>query len=154
MLVMRSMTKDYALAGLRLGYAVAEPKIIQALKIVQPPWSVNALAQEAGLAALQEQDYLHECLNQLQTEKQKLVAELENLGYQPVPSETHFFLLPVENGAKFRSTLFKQGLQVRDCASFGLPGYVRIATRLPKENKKLLGAIINMNRQDAKNAKD
>jgi L-threonine-O-3-phosphate decarboxylase len=140
-LIMRSMTKDYALAGLRLGYAVGNPNVISALKKVQPPWSVNALAQEAGLAALREQDYLHACLDQLQREKHKLVSELEIIGYQPVPSQTHFFLLPVDNSAAFRAKLFQKGLQVRDCASFGLPAHVRIATRLPEENHKLLEAI-------------
>jgi L-threonine-O-3-phosphate decarboxylase len=141
LLVMRSMTKDYALAGLRLGYAVADPHVIQALHKVQPPWNVNALAQEAGLAALREQDYLDACLDQLQREKLKLMAELEKMGYKPIPSKTHFFLLPVNDGAAFRARLFQEGLQVRDCASFGLPAYVRIAARLPEENQKLLKAI-------------
>jgi histidinol-phosphate/aromatic aminotransferase/cobyric acid decarboxylase-like protein len=63
------------------------------------------------------------------------------LGYDPVPSQTHYFLLPVENGAQFRRKLLKRGILVRDCASFGLPSYVRIATRKPEENARLLHAI-------------
>jgi len=152
-LVMRSMTKDYALAGLRLGYAVADPSVIQALKKVQPPWSVNALAQEAGLSALKAQDYLDECLEHLKLQKENLMAELKKLGYEPLPSKTHFFLLPVENGAAFRAALFKQGIQVRDCASFGLPAYVRIATRKENENKLLINAIQRIQREDAKTTK-
>lgn len=140
-LVMRSMTKDYALAGLRLGYAVALPQVIQALQKIQPPWSVNALAQAAGLAALREQAYLQECLDQLQREKENLVTELNQIGYRPIPSQTHYFLLKVENGSRFRSALFGHGIQVRDCASFGLPEYVRISTRQPHENQKLLSEV-------------
>lgn len=146
--VLRSMTKDYALAGLRLGYAVAHPGVIRALKKVQPPWSVNALAQAAGLAALKEQDYLHACLEQLELQKEYLVVELQQLGYEPLHSKTHFFLLPVKDGAAFRSALFARGIQVRDCASFGLPAYVRIATRKEHENKLLINAIKGIHRED------
>lgn len=152
-LVMRSMTKDYALAGIRLGYAVADSNVTQALKKVQPPWSVNGLAQAAGLAALREQDYLHECLQQLELQKEYLVAEFTKFGHKPIPSNTHFFLLPVENGAVFRAALFKRGIQVRDCASFGLPNFVRIATRNENENELLINTIKGIHRADAKFAK-
>ena len=67
-LTLRSMTKDYAIAGLRLGYAVADEAIIQSLVNVRPAWNVNALAQSAGLAALQDETHQHETLTQLQIE--------------------------------------------------------------------------------------
>ena len=140
-LVMRSMTKDYALAGFRLGYALAHSEVIGALKKTQPPWSVNSLAQTAGVAALREQDYLNECLDQLEREKRSLLKGLSQLGYKPIPSQTHFFLLNVDNGAQFRSALLERNIQVRDCASFGLPAYVRIAIRRSEENQKLLCTI-------------
>ncbi len=141
LLVMRSMTKDYALAGLRLGYAVAHANVIQALSKARPPWSVNALAQAGGIAVLENQTYYQDCWQQSRQNKEVLVNALEGLGFSPVPSRTHFFLLPVGNGAHFRSALMEHGIQVRDCASFGLPGYVRIATRRPEENNRLLQAI-------------
>ncbi len=140
-LVLRSMTKDYALAGLRLGYAIGNQEIIQALKKSQPPWSVNVLAQVAGLAALEDQAHLQLCLKQVRKAKDPLIEDLIELGFSPVPSQVHFFLLPVEDGAAFRSRLLEKGIQVRDCASFGLPDYVRIATRRPDENQQLLKAI-------------
>lgn len=140
-LTLRSMTKDYALAGLRLGYAVGDEAVIQAIANLRPAWNVNALAQAAGLAALQDEAHLRETLGQVQIEKQKLIAGLQEVGFEPVPSHTHYFLLPVGNGADFRQKLLAQGILVRDCASFGLPAYVRIATRKAKENARLLHTL-------------
>ncbi len=140
-LTLRSMTKDYAIAALRLGYVVADQAIIQALVNLRPAWNANALAQAAGLAALQDEAHQHETLAQLQREKQILMSGLKDLGYEPVPSQTHYFLLPVEDGVDFRQRLLTRSILVRDCASFGLPAYVRIATRKPDENKRLLQTI-------------
>lgn len=140
-LTLRSMTKDYALAGLRLGYAVGDEAAIEALAGVCPAWNVNALAQAAGLAALQDEDHQRETLARLQAEKQRLMAGLRQLGFDPVPSQTHYFLLPVGSGAEFRQRLLRQGILVRDCASFGLPAFVRMATRRAEENDRLLHAL-------------
>jgi L-threonine-O-3-phosphate decarboxylase len=140
-LVLRSMTKDYALAGLRLGYAVGDETVIAALTDLRPAWNVNALAQAAGLAALQDGAHLVKTLAELRLEKIALVSGLKELGYEPVPSQTHYFLMPVGNGAGFRQKLLQRKILVRDCASFGLPAYVRIATRKPEENACLLRAL-------------
>lgn len=143
-LVLRSMTKDYALAGLRLGYAVSTVEIVNAIAGVRPAWNVNALAQAAGMAALSDQAHLQCSLAKLRRDKDEFVAGFENLGLAPLPSAAHFFLVPVNNGARFRDNLLKRGFLVRDCTSFGLPGYVRIATRQPEENNRLLSAIAEM----------
>lgn len=140
-LVVRSMTKDYALAGLRLGYAVGPAFIISAMAKARPAWSMNALAQAACLAALADQGHLRQTLAALREAKADLVAGLQRLGWRPLPSAVHFFLLEVGDGAAFRRSLLRHRLQVRDCASFGLPEYVRIATRRPAENARLLQAL-------------
>jgi L-threonine-O-3-phosphate decarboxylase len=140
-LVLRSMTKDYALSGLRLGYAVGHGPVIRALSQVRPAWNVNALAQAAGLAALGDEAHRQQSLQALARAKEKLVAGLAELSLPPLPSATHFFLVPVGDGAAFRQALLRQGILVRDCASFGLPAHVRIATRRPEENARLLEAI-------------
>jgi histidinol-phosphate aminotransferase len=145
-LVLRSMTKDYAIAGLRLGYAVGTEAVIEALTSLRPAWNVNALAQAAGLAALQNEAHLTETLAKLRQENETLVDGLKTLGFAPVPSQTHYFLLPVENGAQFRFELLQHGILVRDCASFGLPDYVRIATRKVDENARLLRTIREIQR--------
>jgi L-threonine-O-3-phosphate decarboxylase len=140
-LVLRSMTKDYALAGLRLGYAVGHVSVIRALSQVRPAWNVNALAQAAGLAVLRDEAHRRQSLQALAQAREELVAGLTKLGLPPLPSATHFFLVRVGDGAAFRQALLRQGILVRDCASFGLPAHVRIATRRPEENARLLETI-------------
>lgn len=141
MLVLRSMTKAYALAGLRLGYAVGTPDVLAALQRARPPWSVNALAQAAGIAALQDTAHLASCLAHIAQARHDLIAGLRALGLAPVPSTTHFCLVRVGNGAACRQALLGHGILVRDCASFGLPAYIRVATRRPAENARLLTAL-------------
>lgn len=140
-LVMRSMTKDYGLAGLRLGYAVGTPDIVAAVARVRPAWNVNSLAQTAGLAALAEEEFIILSMHRLQEEKTKLAQALESLGLQTVPSDVHYFLVKVDNATAFRSKLLRHKIMVRDCTSFGLPQYVRIATRIPEDNTKLIRAV-------------
>jgi threonine-phosphate decarboxylase len=140
-LVLRSMTKDHGLAGLRLGYAVGSAAVVESLARVQPPWSVNAFAQAAGVAALQDSGHVDQSLRRLREANAALVAGLLELGWCPLSSAVHFFLLPVGDGAAFRASLLRRNILVRDCASFGLPQYVRIATRRPEENERLLHAV-------------
>lgn len=137
-LVLRSMTKDFGLAGLRLGYAVGDERAIGLLRRVQPPWSVNAPAQAAGVAALRDAPHRQRSLNRIAQAKQDLTAGLARLGLAAVPSSAHFFLVRVGDGAAFRARLLRRGIAVRDGASFGLPGHVRIAARRPEENERLL----------------
>ena len=137
-LVLRSLTKDCGLAGLRLGCAVGPDCLIARLRRAQPPWSVNGLAQAAGVAALRDVAHRRDCLERLARAKAELVIGLARLGLSPVASAAHFFLLRVGDGAAFRLALLRRGILVRDCASFGLPAYVRIAARRPEENERLL----------------
>jgi histidinol-phosphate aminotransferase len=139
--VLRSMTKDFALAGLRLGYAVGNAKLMDSLRRVLPPWSVNAVAQAAGVAASRDTDRCRRSLERLAVAKDDLVQGLTRLGLTPLPSAVHFFLVPCNNAAALRLVLLKRGVLVRDCASFGLTGYLRIATRLPEENERLLTVL-------------
>ncbi len=137
----RSMTKDYALAGLRLGYAVASKKIICDLRKVCPPWNVNVVAQKAGVIALRDSSYLEQCELKIRQAKQFLLNELGQIGFTVLPSKTNFFLVKVGNGRKFRACLLRHGIMVRDCASFGLPEYIRIAPRTMAECQKLVATI-------------
>jgi len=140
-LYVRSLTKDFAIAGLRLGYVVGHPDIIEAIRRVRPAWNVNGLAQAAGLAILDEGDWLKACVKQLHTDKDKLVKGIEKLGLSVFPSYVHYFLVNVGDATVFRSKLLQHKIMVRDCTSFGLPEYIRISTRIPEDNAKLLQAI-------------
>ncbi len=140
-IILRSMTKDYALAGVRLGYAVAPKSIIDALRIVRVPWNVSEVAQQAGLAALAvHADYVQQW-HELRHLAEQFKRDLAQLGYRPTPSFMHYFLVNVGNGSLFREQLLQHGIIVRKCDSFGLPEYVRIATRPAPENARLLKAL-------------
>ena len=125
--IVRSMTKDYAIAGLRLGYGMASETIIANLKKVRPPWNVNSAAQEAGLAALSYDDYTAQCADRIRTSKTYLIKELTGMGYNCVPTHTNFFMFKTGNACRFQKQMLAKGILVRDCTSFGLPEYVRIA---------------------------
>lgn len=139
--VLRSMTKDYGLPGLRLGYMVAREEIIRYLRPALPPWNVNIVAQNTGLAVLEKEDYLRQTLRQVREAKNYLVKELKRLGFGVLPSDAHYFLVRVGNAPEFRHSLLKYGILVRDGTSFGLPEYVRISPRAMPECEKLIGAI-------------
>jgi histidinol-phosphate/aromatic aminotransferase/cobyric acid decarboxylase-like protein len=141
LLVLRSMTKAHALAGVRLGYAVGHAAVIGPLVQVRPPWNVNAIAQAVGIVALQDQAHVEHSLARLARAKEILLQELGALPLTVMPSCTHFMLLRVGEATACRMALLEQGLLVRDCTSFGLPAYIRIATRRPEENARLVAAL-------------
>jgi threonine-phosphate decarboxylase len=144
-IVLRSMTKDFALAGLRLGYALGESQLLQAMRAFQPPWSVNGAAQAAGLAGLGDLDYLRHTLELTRQSAQALRIALSNLGARVLPAPTHFILIEVGDGAVWRRQLMAEACLVRDCASFGLPLCVRVGARRPEENQQLIQAWAKLN---------
>ncbi len=135
-----SLTKSYALAGLRLGYVVAQPSIITAMQRWQPQWSVNSLAQAAGLAISENPHWLGQNLGQWWTWSEQLRVGLTQIGLHVLPSCLPFFLVEVVDAQQTRSALLQYGCLVRDCCSFGLPKLVRIAPRQPHQNQCLLAA--------------
>lgn len=142
LLVLRSLTKDYALTGLRVGYARGAPAVIAALQKVQPPWSVNAMAQAAAIAALQDEEHFQRSLAALVEAKELFMRDLAAIGLAPLPSRLCFFLIHVGAAAIWRQRLLERGMLVRDCTSFGLPGYIRVAVRRPAENARLVAALM------------
>jgi histidinol-phosphate aminotransferase len=140
LLLLRSMTKDHGLAGLRLGYSVAPPELTGALSRVRPPWNVNAAAQVAGLAAVEEDEHVRRGREVVAEGRRYLAGELAALGLQVVPSAANFLLVRAGDGAAFRSALMEHGVCVRDCASFGLPAHVRIGVRTLPECRRLVDA--------------
>ncbi|NJN82610.1 MAG: histidinol-phosphate aminotransferase family protein [Caldilineaceae bacterium] len=142
-IVLRSMTKDFSLGGLRLGYLVAAPDQVAKLQKIQPPWNVNTFAQVAGEAAMDCLDWRLQTTSQLRAHVATLAVTLAGHGLRPEPSAVNFFLLPLARSAtEIRAGLLKQGLVVRDCTSFGLPNHIRIAVQQPHENAKLATALI------------
>jgi histidinol-phosphate aminotransferase len=140
-IIVRSMTKDYTLAGLRLGYVVASEEIIDKVRRVRPPWNVNVVAQKAGVIALEDADYLKQCEQEVRQVKQFLTTELYRSGFTVVPSKANFFLVRVGDASAFRTALLRHGILVRDCTSFGLPEYIRIMPHPIPECQKLIDTI-------------
>ena len=136
--ILHSMTKEYAIAGLRLGYALCPVNMAETLRSHQVTWSVNALAQAAGLAALQDDKYLMKGRQIVAEGKDLLVEGLSGLGYEVFPGEADFILVKVGDAAHFRAKMLKKGICVRDCSSFGLPEFIRIGIRSLPECKQLL----------------
>jgi histidinol-phosphate aminotransferase len=141
LVLVRSMTKDHALAGLRLGYALGAPTIMRAIQWAQPPWSVNAAAQAAGLVALAEGHHVAQGRTAATLAKEYLISGLRSQGLVVLPSAANFFLLEVPDAASVAIALRHQGIYVRDCTSFGLPQHIRIAARPLDECAALLAAL-------------
>ncbi|MBC8282006.1 MAG: histidinol-phosphate aminotransferase family protein [Chloroflexi bacterium] len=125
-MLVRSMTKDYAQTALRLGYALASEDVVARLREFQPDWSVNTLAQKAGVSALDDAEYLPRARAAVFSAKKYLSDALEKLEFEVPSSEANFILVKVGDAAKWRSLLLAKRLVVRDCTSFGLPEYIRI----------------------------
>lgn len=142
--ILRSMTKDYGIAGLRLGYAIAAAPVISNLRKVCPPWNVNSLAQKAGIIILQEEGHVRNGYRIIRESRAFLFEELAKLGLHPVPTGANFFMVKVKDGASIRRSLLRKGILVRDCASFGLPEYMRLAARTRPECEKLITALKEM----------
>lgn len=141
LIVLRSMTKSFGMAGVRLGYAVLSESNHRLLCSQRVPWSVGSIAQAAGIAALQDYDYYHRAIAKTIAEKNSLISQLASLGLRSVASQTNYFLLPLPDAHRVRSLLLTKGLVVRDCESFGLPNYVRIAALEADHNRRLVQAF-------------
>jgi histidinol-phosphate aminotransferase len=139
--LLRSMTKDYALTGLRLGYSLATEEVTRRLAAFQPDWSVNGLAQAAGLVALADTDYLPQARKTVAQAKEYLTAQLTSLGFTVLPSAANFLLVQVGDSATWREKLMRRGLFVRDCASFGLPDCIRVGIRPLPDCQRLVRAM-------------
>ncbi len=140
-IILRSLTKDFALAGVRLGYAVGSPEIIGRMVAQLPAWNVSGLAQAAGNAALADRKHLDRTLTMLAFERESFFTALRQTNLHVVPSRTHFCLVEVGGAQKVRQKLLLHGLLVRDCTSFGLPQYIRVATRPAHEWQRLLALL-------------
>ena len=139
--ILRSMTKDHALAGVRLGYLVAEPEVVALARRLQPAWSVNAVAQAVGIAALEDDAHVTAARQIVSEARAYLSGELEALGVTVTPSATNFVLARVGDASKMRSALLRRRIAVRDCTSFGLPEFIRIAVRTPEDCALLVDAL-------------
>lgn len=140
-IILRSMTKDYALAGLRLGYLLGDKKIVQRFEERQPEWSINAPAQEAGAACIAAQDLFEKMWLDFHKIIDQMAEGFKNLGLKVVSSRSNFMLVKVGDVEGLQHHLWKEKILVRNCASFGLPEYIRVGVNTREHNEKLLGLV-------------
>ncbi len=147
MMVLRSLTKFYAMPGLRIGYLVGASKVVERVKDCQPPWSVNSLAQEVSLAVLRDHAYATMSRTFMKGERSRLMRGFRHLsGLYLYPSAANFVLieLPVSTcAAEVTARLAAKRLLVRDCST--MPGLtsqmIRVAVKTEKDNRRLLAAL-------------
>lgn len=147
LLLLRSMTKDYGLTGLRLGYIVGDPRLVGFLSSLQPPWSVNACAQAAGLAALRNGEYYKAQWVSLRGLAADLARDLVESGFSPFPSAGNFLLFRAGDTERLQAFLWERRILVRDCSSFGLSGYVRVGVRSGEENRRLVECLADYRKE-------
>ena len=143
MVVLRSLTKSFGMAGLRAGYCVADPNLASRLREIRMPWSVNALAQAAGVEALARPEYLESTRAAIRRGVDGLQRAMRDMrGIQPHRTDANYFVARTEDPAPaVVGRLLKRNVLVRDCTSFGMGHHIRIATKSPAKNEILLEAL-------------
>lgn len=138
---LRTFSKAYGLAGLRVGYAMAQPDGIDLLNKVRQAFNVNAMAQAAATVALEDEAHLVATRKMLVAGRAQLMAGMRKLGLDPVESVTNFILFPFEKAGELTAALTKRKVIVRPMAGFGLPQHVRVSVGLAAENAQFLTAL-------------
>jgi len=141
LVVTRTFSKAYGLAGLRIGYSVSSPEIAELLNRVRQPFNVNSLAQAAAIAALKQKNWLDSCCAELRIEMSRLQNGLRGMGFDCLPSRGNFVLADIPAAGECNEFLLQQGIIVRPVANYGLAGYLRITVGNKSENHRLLAAL-------------
>lgn len=145
LLVSRTMSKAYGLAGLRIGFGIAQPAITDLLNRIRQPFNVNSLAQAAAVAALNDTEFLQRSAQLNRDGYRQLTQTFDELGLEYVPSFGNFVMVKVgadeAAGARVNLALLKQGIIVRPVANYGLPQWLRVTIGLPEENAAFIDAL-------------
>ncbi len=141
-LVMRTFSKAYGLAGVRLGYGVGVPEVLGPLNRVKEPFAVNLLAQAAGIGALEDEDFLRRTVEVTRAERRYLYGEFQNLGLEYVPSHTNFVLVKIgPRAGEVQARLKREGIILRPCDGYDLPHFLRITIGDRAQNRRLVFAL-------------
>jgi histidinol-phosphate aminotransferase len=147
LLVSRSMSKVYGLAGLRIGYGIAQPGITDLLNRIRQPFNVNSLAQAAAIAALSDDAFVAKSAKLNADGYRQLTAAFDAMNIEYVPSSGNFVMIKVGDdegaGARVNLALLKQGVIVRPVGNYGLPQWLRISIGLKEENDIFVAALKN-----------
>ena len=148
LVILRSLTKFYALPGLRLGFAITNPNRVEKMDMGKDPWNVNLLAQKAGIAALKDTEYQNKSRKLVAEECARFAKELRTIsGFKVFEPTVNFILIHLgeewENSAAFCARMRKKGFLLRDCSNYpGLDNmFVRVAVKTREENEEFMAAL-------------
>jgi histidinol-phosphate aminotransferase len=140
--VLRTFSKAYGLAGLRVGYGIAAPEVIEAVDLVREPFNSNTLGQAGALAALGDRFHVERTLDLTRVERAALARDLAARGLRVLPSLANFLCVDVGRpGAEVFRALLRRGVIVRPLEAYGLPSCLRISIGARPENARLLAAL-------------
>ncbi|MCX7822059.1 MAG: histidinol-phosphate transaminase [Syntrophobacterales bacterium] len=139
---LRTFSKAYGLAGLRIGYGFADPEVADYLDRVRQPFNINMLAQVGALAALDDDEFLEKTRQTIWKGLDYLYEKIDEMGLKYVPSQANFFLieLPVSARSVYQA-LLRRGVIVRAMDSYGLERFIRVTVGLPEENERFISAL-------------
>jgi len=138
---LRTFSKIYGLAGLRIGYGIGPAEVIAALERIRQPFNVNSLAQIGALAALEDQEHVERSRRTNREGMQFLDDAFSRMGLARVPSQANFVLVHVGDGAKVYEGLLRQGVIVRPMTGYGFPQHVRVTVGTAEENRRFVTAL-------------
>lgn len=135
LIILRTFSKAYGLAGLRIGYAIARPEFIKAMEKIRQPFNVNSLAQRAAEAALKDKTFINKSSASIIKEKYRLYKEFETMGIKYTPSQANFIMFRTSmDGLELCKKMLKRGILIRDLKQYNLDKYIRVTIGEPKEN--------------------
>uniref|UniRef100_A0A7V4N3P6 Histidinol-phosphate aminotransferase n=1 Tax=Thermodesulfobacterium geofontis TaxID=1295609 RepID=A0A7V4N3P6_9BACT len=138
-LILRTFSKAFGLAGLRLGYGITFLELSKVLDLVRQPFNINVLAYKAGLAALEDKEYIEKSINLVKEGRKYLTEKLTNLGFKVYPSQANFIMVDFGEKADFLYEQFlKRGFLLRPLKAYGFPNALRISIGLPEENEAFI----------------
>ena len=140
LIVLKSMTKFYALSGLRVGYGAFPVKVVEKIKEHKEPWTVNMLAQVSGIAALNDASYREDTFRMMRNEKKTIEDGFRLLQIPYLPSAVNFYLIQLDQARHVAESLENKGILIRECSNFlGIGGsYARVAVKSNRDNMRLL----------------
>jgi histidinol-phosphate aminotransferase len=141
-LIMRTYSKIYGLAGIRLGYGIGDPDLLAPLSKIKEPFCVNSLAQVAGVAALEDEDCLDASIQHNHEVRQYIYREFDRLGLFYIKSHTNFVMVKIgPQACEIGQELLKRGVIIRPCDGYDLPEFLRVTLGTPGQNARLVAAL-------------
>lgn len=141
-IILRTFSKIYGLAGLRIGYGIARPQIIEMLNRARPPFNVNSLAQAAALASLKDENQIERSKKLIREEKEYLYSKLNKMKLSYIPTQANFILIKLGTKASYvERRLLQDGIIVRGMKAYNLTQYIRLTIGTREQNERFITAL-------------